>query len=140
MRRDRQRRQLANARLLSALSRLYRQRDTLLNHTQVYNIIHGKCLIHLRYTFNPLQLQKDYCHILRHYREAHGMTREQMSSATGIPVGKIQGYECNNMALHYESASIIADALNIKSSQSFSVSRPLTMGPTVWMTYLHGRL
>ena len=44
------------------------------------------------------------------------MTREQLSAATGIPVGKIQDYECNNMALHYESASIIADALNIKSA------------------------
>ena len=44
------------------------------------------------------------------------MTREQLSAATGIPVGKIQDYECNNIALHYESASIIAYALNIKSS------------------------
>ncbi|WP_316630198.1 helix-turn-helix domain-containing protein [uncultured Ruminococcus sp.] len=44
------------------------------------------------------------------------MTREQLSAATRIPVGKIQDYECNNMALYYESASVIADALNIKSS------------------------
>lgn len=116
MRCYRQRRNQSNARLLSTMSRLYRQRNNLLNHTQVYNIIQGKCLIHLRYTFNPLQLQKRYCHILRHYREASGMTKEQLSASTGIAAGKIQDYECNVMALHYESAKRIAEALNIDCS------------------------
>ena len=51
--------------------------------------------------------------MLQHYREAHGMTREQLSAATGIAAGKIQDYESNVMALHYESAKRIANALKI---------------------------
>ena len=44
------------------------------------------------------------------------MTREQLSAATGIAAGKIQNYESNVMALHYESAKRIAEALNIDCS------------------------
>ena len=51
--------------------------------------------------------------MLQHYREAHGMTREQLSAATGIAVGKIMDYESNVIALHYESAKRIAEALDI---------------------------
>lgn len=54
--------------------------------------------------------------MLQHYREAHGITREQLSAATGIAAGKIMDYESNVMALHYESAKRIADALDIDSS------------------------
>ena len=95
-----------------------RECDTLLNHTQTYHIIQGKCLIHLRYIFNPLSLKHDYYHVLKHYREARSFSREKLSAATGILPGMIMGYESRILNLHYDHAKVIANALNIDCSLS----------------------
>lgn len=107
------RRQLANARLLLPVSRLHRQRNTLLNHTQVYNVNQGKCLIHLRFRFNIIELHQNYYHILQHYREAAGFTRAELGNLTGVSAGVVQNYESLRNDLYYESALMFADALNI---------------------------
>ena len=113
MRRRCKRRQLADARLFLPVSRLYRQRDTLLNHTQTYNIIQGKCLIHLKYKINQQELCKNYYHVLQHYREIKGISRNDLGNMTGITVGLIQNYESKRSELYYENARLFADALNI---------------------------
>ena len=113
MRRYRQRRQFANARLLLPVSRLYRQRDTLLNHTQTYNISQGKCLIHLKYKINLKELFRNYYHVLQHYREIKGISRSDLGKMTGIKVGVIQNYESKRSELYYENARLFADVLNI---------------------------
>ena len=113
MRRYRQRRQFANARLFQSLSRLYRQRDTLLNHTQTYNISQGKCLIHLKYIINLKELFRNYYHVLQHYREIKRISRSDLGKMTGIKVGVIQNYESKRSELYYENARLFADVLNI---------------------------
>ena len=113
MRRYSQRRQLSNARVFSALSRLYRQRNTLLNHTQIYNIIQGKCLIHLKYIINLKEHCQNYYHVLRHYREIKGISRNDLGNMTGVTVGVIKNYESKRCELYYENAQVFADALNI---------------------------
>ena len=113
MRCDRQRRQQSNARLLLSLSRLHRQCNTLLNHTQIYNIIQGKCLIHLKYIINLKELFRNYYHVLQHYREIKGISRSDLGKMTGIKVGVIQNYESKRSELYYENARLFADVLNI---------------------------
>lgn len=109
----------------------YRQCDTVLNHTGLYEYRHGKMLMHLIFTFESLNVLNSPGECMRYYRQLRGLTTRQLAEKLNIVPATVLGYEQGRFPITYEITVATTKMLQIPESLLFDdycvfISAPYT--------------
>lgn len=84
-----------------------------MNHTPVYNIVQGKCLLHLVFDLPKVSKEAPPHQQLTYYRELRGLSKEELARRVGVPLFEIVDYEDQFLDIYDEQAEKLAEVLQI---------------------------
>ena len=64
-----------------------------MNHTPVYNIVQGKCLLHLVYDLPKVDKAAPPHEQLTYYRKLRGLSKDELAGMIGVSAGEVVNYE-----------------------------------------------
>ena len=87
-----------------------------MNHTPVYNIVQGKCLLHLVYDLPKVDKSAPPHEQLTYYRKLRGLSKDELAGMIGVSAGEIVNYEKQFQEIYDDQAQKLEDVLGIESS------------------------
>ena len=86
-----------------------------MNHTPVYNIVQGKCLLHLVYDLPKVDKTAPPHEQLAYYRKLRGLSKDELASMIGVSAGEIVNYEKQFQEIYDDQAQKLAQVLDMDS-------------------------
>lgn len=84
-----------------------------MSHTPVYNIVQGKCLLHLVFDLPKADKTAPPCEQLTYYRKLRGLSKEALGKRIGVPTMEIANYEKQFQEIYDEQAEKLAGVLQM---------------------------
>ena len=79
-----------------------------MNHTPVYNIVQGKCLLHLVYDLPKVDEAAPPYEQLTYYRKLRGLSKDELAGMIGVSAGEIVNYEKQFQEIYDDQAEKLA--------------------------------